>query len=291
MTLDSALPPQQSHKAWPKTLLPLIQEISGDYQLNSCIKGIRTECLRRHSSGLWVSHNTVKVRTRYNHGFALLFTNSVTFSYLYSPLFAGSRFDHNFDIWRAFAEYSKSSQTSSEKPASVQSSHSWLKGFESIVRNCAAKAERELLPYYIENLSKGRASLYALFDHAAKLLEQIDPTPERMDSLVGQEEGLNEFAEQFRLSQDNLSSWDPMLVRYWNILREAQRHGIIEVSEALRHRISSINLKATDIVSMPSRLTGIPEKHRATCIVLNNFEHFVPIRTELPAILDVIMKI
>jgi hypothetical protein len=142
--------------------LSIVRGHQPDYQLNHQARGARTECVRRAEGEWYTSQNSICIRGRYSHGFALLLAPPLTDPYLFSPYVAGGRFDHNNAIAVAFERQLGLGPRNPDRPKGVHSTHERRAGAEEIVRGCTANAEIHLAPYYAAMLARAAGLLLRL---------------------------------------------------------------------------------------------------------------------------------
>lgn len=166
--------PEHTPAAWTRECLSLLQRLHPDYRRNRNATGRFIEFVRPDSSGLYISQNFLRVRDDYYLCVALLFSERVSSSRLFDPLFAGSRFDHNCTIWRQFSDDFGLSRGDAKYPSGVWSFGPWHSNtLENLARGFAIN-EETLIPLYRQALHAGKSRLIPLFEAARRIIPALD---------------------------------------------------------------------------------------------------------------------
>ncbi len=169
--------------AWARNCLNALQELNPSYRKNREVTGRLIEFVREDDSGLTVSHNFIKIRDSYNYSFALLFTTRRT-PLLVHCMVAGSRFDHNRTIWRQFLDDLGLSQKDPGYPKGVWSFGPWRSNTMENLRQGLKVPEEHLLPFYRQQLRKGKAALVALFEEAMHMVDRLPTGVSQADAMM-----------------------------------------------------------------------------------------------------------
>jgi len=183
----------RTDNTWRKDFESIVQSMSPHYRLNPGIKGRMTECLRQDSTGLFFSHNTDRLHGDYAHGFACLFSKIKRTNAHYSVLYFGNRFDDGLSVREDLKKY----LPSEARPARFQCWHSYLAGFEEIVKKCTLFAETELLPRHLQILHRGKDKLGEVFETAASVVQRLSSVSPKEDSAAGNGALLDDFVRHF----------------------------------------------------------------------------------------------
>jgi hypothetical protein len=170
--------------AWSKECSRILREIHPNYQRNTKIKGRFLEFIRSDESGLLISQNFTRIRDCYYLGFALSFTRSVPFPYLYSPLVAGSRFDDGRPIGRQVFEDLGLDRHDPGYPRGIWSFGAWRCNTLDNLAKGFRLNEQYLYPHYRKVLADGKERLVSLFKAAQQLLTNVDSSLPQSDQLA-----------------------------------------------------------------------------------------------------------
>lgn len=258
---------------WAKMCLGILQRIHPDYEKNKLIKGTTLEFIRRHESGLHISHNFIRIRTSYRQGFALLFSPRQPWERLHSPFVCGGRFDHNFDVRAAFQRDLGAGR--------ITSSHEWRSNTPRLVEVCFEAAERQLLPHYVAVIARGAEALIRLYTTARDLLEQLELPAEPNLEAFQRDPFAAVYASAFGLT--DRADWSS-LARHADALLRARGLGV-DVEGVLEARHSCLNTKATALAGREGSGAG------DVAFVLNNIDDFFAMRDELPAALETLGRL
>jgi len=154
---------------WASSCLQILHAINIEYSRNPCVKGRFIEFIRVDDAGLYVSHSFVKIRDCYYLSFALLFSKSDS-ARTNHPLMAGSRFDHNYTIYRQFEQELGLTRVNPKWPKGIWSFAVWRKNTMDDLRVGLTLPEIHLYPHYRMMLAKGKKRLISLFRRAAQIL-------------------------------------------------------------------------------------------------------------------------
>jgi len=160
--------------AWTRLCLELLQEIHPGYARNRDVKGRFIEFIRPDPSGLWISHNFIRIGGCYYLCFALTLTTRLHEG-LYHPLFAGCRFDHNRTIHRQVFCDLGLVRGAARYPDRLWSSGEWRSNTLDYVQRAFAVSEEHLLPFYRDGLRAGKQRLLEFFQAAQRLIPRLDP--------------------------------------------------------------------------------------------------------------------
>jgi hypothetical protein len=167
--------PERTPAAWTKECLGILQRIDPAYRRNREATGRFIEFVRPDPSGLLVSQNFIRTLDSYHLCFALSFTAQRSFQ-LYTPLFAGSRFDHGRTIWRQFVDDVGVRRGEPGHPSGVWSFGPWRSNtMENLAKGFQVN-EEFLRPFYRQALGAGKDRLVALFEAARRLVPALDPS-------------------------------------------------------------------------------------------------------------------
>lgn len=142
-----------------------------DYERNKLVRGIRLEYLRELLPGVFASHNVLCKKGTYYHGFCITLHRELSDPYLISPFVVGGRFDHNNSTKTAFFRDVELNRKSPFGGVTFSDSHSYRKGWDSIVDKCTRVAEDQLLPHYFAQLRQYKAPLLHLVERLLELGE------------------------------------------------------------------------------------------------------------------------
>ncbi len=163
-------PAKKTAATWARAFEELLREgVHTDYRRNREYNGKFIECVRPLDSGLLVSQNCIAKRGFYYHCFALLLTPTcLKGPWLFSPFHAGSRFDNNRVIQdQFFTEFGRAQREG------LHSVHGWRKGAVELVTRACETAEGQLLPRYLEELTRGKQRLIRVFELALDQLPEM----------------------------------------------------------------------------------------------------------------------
>lgn len=159
--------------AWAKECLAALSQLNPDYRRNRSVTGRFIEFVRPDPSGLHVSQNFIRIRDTYYLCYALLFSTEKPGSFLSSPLHAGSRFDHNFTVWRQFNDDLGLQPRSPGYPSGVWSFGPWRSNTMSNLIRGFEINERILYPVYRDVLHNGKQRLIELFETARRIIPKL----------------------------------------------------------------------------------------------------------------------
>lgn len=166
--------PERTPKAWAAECLTLLQQMNSDYRRNRDVSGRCIEFVRPDPTGLLVSQNFIRIRRVYYLCYALCFSTLRT-GWLYHPLFAGSRFDHNGTIWQQFERDFGVRRGDAGFPVGLWSFGEWRSNSMALLARGFALNDEHLFPVYRRILAAGKGRLIALFDAAHRLIPLLDP--------------------------------------------------------------------------------------------------------------------
>ncbi|HEX7896770.1 MAG TPA: hypothetical protein VF950_03365 [Planctomycetota bacterium] len=263
---------------WRKECLELCRRLDPSYAENKNARGTLTEFVRRHSSGLWVSHNFVRKRDTYYQGCSLLFSTKQTV-YLLMPLDVGCRFDHNFTIDHAF------SRLLGKPRNNLTSFQKWRSNSLELVARCMEAAESELLPFYLERLTAGRTHLVSLFEAAASLVPRLDLREDRLNGVSLSDPIRVAFDREYHLGPGDRSTWTPSLQAKLNVFLAARELGL-DAIRILEQAPKTRAVTALTVASKNALLATVPQDILDVSLILNNIEIFKEAQAELDAITE-----
>lgn len=276
---------KRSPAEWAKMCRRFATALDPAYEQNKAVKGSLLELVRRDATGLHASHNFIRVRDTYHQGFAVLFSPRQSDLHLESPFVCGGRFDHNFDVRKAFAS-DLGVERRDPRLAGWTSRHEWRSNTPQLLERCFAAAEAHLFPHYRAVLARGAESLARLYTSGHELLQKLNLPEEPSVAEVKADPFAPVYAKAMGLDVDP-RDWEA-LVRHAAAVMGAHRLGL-DVKAILESRRVASG-KATRLAS-PEAEPGLPGSLRDVATVLTYIEDFWSVRDELLDFVSVLRRL
>lgn len=284
--METPEPEKRTPAIFHRSLLEVLNQIDPAFEQNRSIKGRLREFVRPHQSGLTVSINTLTrpssqpKQKQYDICIALLVAPLCPVTYLWSPLWAGHRFDHNMNLAMAYLREAHGTPI----PANLRRANGnyvFRSNTFELLENELRFAETVLLPFYLARLKSNAQRVAAVYRAANVILSQFGDVDDFVESDV-HDSVIVAMSGRPYLRDKPFSDWSQDLRREAFLLSQFPWHtDRIQLATLPRRRRSAHCIDdAFDVVS------NVDPRDQPNAIALDCLSDFLDIRERLPVLAD-----